>query len=88
MAVVAKPVARIFAELATPGRRVFFAVASRLVGGGGSGRSGSFIISRRPRLHRGLRGGALRAHRLRIRHHHRRVRAVGPWTLGSRSLRL
>ena len=88
MAVVAKPVARIFAELATPGRRVLFPVACRLVGGGGGGRSGSFIISRRPRLHRDLRGGALRAHRLRFRHHRRGVREVVPWMWGSRSLRL
>ncbi len=83
MAVVAKPVARIFAELATPGRRVFFVVAGRPAGAGG-GKSGSFIISRRPRLHRGLRGGALRAHRLRIRHRRRDVLAVAPWMWGSR----
>ena len=74
VAVVARPVARIFAEFATPGLRVFPRVRDDDAdeAGGGGGRSGSFIISRRPRLRgdrhrRGLCRGGLR--HLRGRHH-------------------
>lgn len=72
---VANPVARIFAELATPGRRDFLGVVRELTGGGGGGRSGSFIISHRLRLRSGrhrrrdhARGGR---HRRRHRRHRR-----------------
>lgn len=85
VAVVAKPVARIFAEFATPGRRVLLATPALLLGGGG-GSSGSFIISHRPHLHRGLRRGARRLH---VRHHRRHgVHAVAPLMWESHSQRL
>ena len=70
VAVVASPVARIFAELATPGRRVFFAVVRDVVIAGGVGRSGSFIISH----HLRLRSGRRRRHRRALRNGHGRHR--------------
>lgn len=77
MAVVARPVARIFAEMATLGRRFFLGDAVREVGGGG-GSSGSCNISHRPhfrirRLHARRPRDLRRIRRL----HARRHRGVG-----------
>lgn len=93
VAVVAKPVARIFAEFATPGRRVFLTTPGLLLGGGGGGgSSGSLIISRHPRHGRrhghrrdGVRHDGRRHH---VRHHRRHgVHAVGPLMWASQTPR-
>ena len=93
IAVVARPVARIFADVAGPGRRARFAAGKDVcppaeTGGVGT-RSGSFIIShhlfRRRDLH-GRRRHDLRVRRRRDlharhrhRHHHRRCNGRVAW---------